>query len=230
MGDITSTQEELTACSATAMDKAAALNAALGMDDLNLFLETLGPMARAHRMVRVAHETGLGRESLYKSLRPGASPEFATVFKVLHSLGFQFRVCPTVGPDKYSPEGTRETLNQFHDEGEWKLVDDARVNRDLSIIGKQTFVTYFEVLVDFSIPDNEVADFIASELGCTPENAVSWRVKPARNLIRAGQAKTGLQIISQSNRLPSHITKRASELAETISETTKANHKNVIPN
>lgn len=218
MGDMTATQEDLTSCPATGTNEASALNAALGMGDFKLFMETLGAMTRAHRMVRVAHETGLGRESLYKSMRAGASPEFATVLKVLNSLGFQIQVCPIVGLDKYPPEETCETLDQVHQEREWKLVDDARANRDLSIIGKQTFVTYFEILVDFSIPDNEVADFIASELGCTPENALSWRVKPARNLIRAGQSKTGLQIISRSNRLPSHITHRASELAEAISD------------
>ena len=46
-------------------------------------------------MRRVAQETGLGRESLYKSMRSGASPEFGTVLKVLRALGFWLQVHPT---------------------------------------------------------------------------------------------------------------------------------------
>ena len=49
-------------------------------------------MTRAHRMKRVAQETGLGRESLYKSMRAGASPEFHTVLRVLRALGFRLQV------------------------------------------------------------------------------------------------------------------------------------------
>ena len=93
-------------------------------------------------------------------------------------------------------------------------MDEAKVNRHLGIIGKQTFVTYFELLADLELPDDEVADLIASELGCTFENAMSWRVKPARALVRAGQAKTALMIISRSNRLPRDVASMASELAD----------------
>ncbi len=92
-------------------------------------------------------------------------------------------------------------------------MDEAKVERYLGIIGKQTFVTYYELLADFNLPDNEIADVIASELNCTFDNAMSWRVEPARTLIRAGQARTALQMVSRSTRLPDHITQRASELA-----------------
>ena len=37
----------------------------------------------------VAQETGLGRESLYKSLSPDGNPEFATVLKVVRALGLR---------------------------------------------------------------------------------------------------------------------------------------------
>ena len=79
---------------ATSDDKTAALNAALDAGDLNRVVGTLGEMARAHRMRRVAQETGLGRESLYKSMRAGANPEFNTVLKVLRALGFRIQVTP----------------------------------------------------------------------------------------------------------------------------------------
>ena len=51
-------------------------------------------MTRTHRMKRVAQETSLGRESLYKSMRAGASPEFNTVLRVLRSLGFRLQGNP----------------------------------------------------------------------------------------------------------------------------------------
>ena len=52
-----------------------ALNTALEAGDLVRIMRTMAEMTRAHRMKRVAEETGLGRESLYKSMRSRASPE-----------------------------------------------------------------------------------------------------------------------------------------------------------
>lgn len=72
----------------------AALNAALEAGDLEQITGVMGEMARAHRIRRVARETGLGEKSLYKSMRAGASPEFNTVLRVLRSLGFQLQVIP----------------------------------------------------------------------------------------------------------------------------------------
>ena len=76
---------------ATSDEMAAALNAALEAGDLN---SIMGRMTRAHRMRRVAQETGLGEKSLYKSMRAGASPEFNTMLRVLRSLGFRLQVIP----------------------------------------------------------------------------------------------------------------------------------------
>ena len=72
----------------------AALNAALATGDRNRIMDALGDMTRANRMRRVAQETGLGRESLYKSMRAGASPQFATVLKLTPALGFYLQVEP----------------------------------------------------------------------------------------------------------------------------------------
>ena len=71
-----------------------ALNTALEAGDLERIMGTMAEMTRAHRMRRVAQETGLGRESLYKSMRAGANPEFNTVLKVLRALGFRLQVTP----------------------------------------------------------------------------------------------------------------------------------------
>lgn len=71
----------------SAEDMAAYLEAALEDGDPALFTAALGDVARAKGMTAIARETGLGRESLYKALSPDGNPEFATVVKVLQSLG-----------------------------------------------------------------------------------------------------------------------------------------------
>ena len=73
-------------------DMVAYLDAALEDGDPALILAVLGDIARARGMTQVAGEAGLGRESLYKSLSATGNPEFATVLKVLNSLGLQLHV------------------------------------------------------------------------------------------------------------------------------------------
>ena len=94
MGHGEDIKEDAAAGPATGAGRTAALNSALESGDLDLIMGTLGEMARAHPMRRLARETGLGRESLYKSMRAGASPEFNTVLKVLRSLGFRLQATP----------------------------------------------------------------------------------------------------------------------------------------
>ncbi len=81
----------------TEEDMVAYLNVALEDGDLRLIMATLGDIARARRMSLVAQETGLGRESLYKSLSPDGNPEFATVLKVVSALGLHLQATPTSG-------------------------------------------------------------------------------------------------------------------------------------
>lgn len=70
-------------------DKAVAeyMTAVLETDDPDLLLAALGDVARAKGMSQVAKDAGLGRESLYKALAPGAKPRFDTVLKVARALG-----------------------------------------------------------------------------------------------------------------------------------------------
>jgi probable addiction module antidote protein len=68
-------------------DMAAYLEAALEEGDAALFTAALGDVARAKGMTAIARKTGLGRESLYKALSADGNPEFATVLKVMHSIG-----------------------------------------------------------------------------------------------------------------------------------------------
>ena len=48
-------------------------------------------------MALVAQETGLGRESLYKSLSADGDPEFATVLKVVRALGLRLHATAAQG-------------------------------------------------------------------------------------------------------------------------------------
>lgn len=69
-----------------------ALNDALARSDATAIKETLGQIARDRGMSQVARETGLARESLYRSLDPKGNPEFTTVLKVLSSIGLRLEV------------------------------------------------------------------------------------------------------------------------------------------
>ena len=63
------------------------MTAVLEAEDPDLLLLALGDVARARGMARVAKDAGLGRESLYKALAPGAKPRFDTILKVAKALG-----------------------------------------------------------------------------------------------------------------------------------------------
>jgi probable addiction module antidote protein len=64
-------------------------NAALAAGNPALVVEALGNFARTRGMSQVAKEAGLARESLYRSLGSGGNPEFATILKVLSSMGLR---------------------------------------------------------------------------------------------------------------------------------------------
>ena len=68
------------------------LTAALEEGDPDVFLTAVGNVAKARGMTHIAQATGLGRESLYKALSPGAKPKYDTVLKVLRSLGVRLTV------------------------------------------------------------------------------------------------------------------------------------------
>ena len=63
------------------------LTAALESGDPDFLLLALADVARARGMAQVARDAGLGRESLYKALAPGAKPRFDTVLRVARALG-----------------------------------------------------------------------------------------------------------------------------------------------
>ncbi len=70
------------------------MTAVLDTEDTELFLLALSDIARAKGMAQVAKDAGLGRESLYKALAPGAKPRLDTILKVARALGVKFSAHP----------------------------------------------------------------------------------------------------------------------------------------
>jgi probable addiction module antidote protein len=70
------------------------LSEAFESGDDKLIARALGTVARAKGMTEVANDTGLSRESLYRSLSEQGRPELATAMKVLDSFDMQLVVKP----------------------------------------------------------------------------------------------------------------------------------------
>lgn len=76
-------------------EAAAYLNAALEDESeggSEIFLLALRDVAKAHGMGRIAQDTRLSRESLYRTLSRKGNPRFSTLEAVLESLGLKLTV------------------------------------------------------------------------------------------------------------------------------------------
>ncbi len=62
--------------------------------DSALLAAALGDIAKARGMTQLARDTGLSRESLYKSLSGERAPSSDTLFKVIRALGFELNIRP----------------------------------------------------------------------------------------------------------------------------------------
>jgi probable addiction module antidote protein len=70
------------------------LAAALEDPDPEVFMMAVSNVAKARGIAKIARDSGLGRESLYKALAPGAKPRFETVRKLVDALGVRWTVAP----------------------------------------------------------------------------------------------------------------------------------------
>ncbi|WP_197710892.1 addiction module antidote protein [Agrobacterium rosae] len=63
----------------------------VAMEDENpdVFIAALGHVAKARGIAKIAEVSGLGRESLYKALKPGSKLRYETMHKIIHALGFR---------------------------------------------------------------------------------------------------------------------------------------------
>jgi probable addiction module antidote protein len=55
-------------------------------------LTALGNIAKAKGMTQIAKDTGLGRESLYKTFNPNTKPKFDTIMKIINAIGVKIQV------------------------------------------------------------------------------------------------------------------------------------------
>jgi probable addiction module antidote protein len=76
---------------------AAYLSAIVEECDTQLLLSAIGDIAKARGMSKIASESGLGRESLYKALNSNAKPRFDTILKVIEALGVTIVFNPISG-------------------------------------------------------------------------------------------------------------------------------------
>ncbi|MDP2792090.1 MAG: putative addiction module antidote protein [Rectinemataceae bacterium] len=70
------------------------LTAALEDPNPDVLLAAVRDVARSRGMAQLAKDAGLGRESLYKALAPGAKPRYDTILKLLHALGVKLEASP----------------------------------------------------------------------------------------------------------------------------------------
>jgi probable addiction module antidote protein len=70
------------------------LSAAAADENPDVLIAALGDVAKARGMAEISRKSGLGRESLYKSLVVGAKPRHETIQSVLYAIGMQFAVVP----------------------------------------------------------------------------------------------------------------------------------------
>ena len=77
----------------TPEDVAAYIEAVLEEDDPKLLLAALRDVTESQGgMTMMAEKTGLGRESLYKSLSENGNPKLSTLFEVIKALGLHLSV------------------------------------------------------------------------------------------------------------------------------------------
>jgi len=81
--------------------------------DSQLLLAAISDIAKARGMSKIASDSGLGRESLYKALKPESKPRFETILKVLNSLGvkIQFNPIHEIDKNKITQKKTIKSVN-----------------------------------------------------------------------------------------------------------------------
>ena len=76
------------------VEAAAYLNAALEDGSPDVFLLALRDVASAHGLSRIARETSLNRENMYRILSENGNPQLSSLQALLHQLGLRLAVEP----------------------------------------------------------------------------------------------------------------------------------------
>jgi probable addiction module antidote protein len=77
---------------ATPKAMSAYLSEAFAEGDPKAITHALGVIARARGMSKLARESGVAREALYKALSQEGNPEFSTIVKVVNAMGLELAV------------------------------------------------------------------------------------------------------------------------------------------
>lgn len=80
--------------------QAAYLNEAFTTRDPAEVAEALGTIARARGMTKVAKNSGLAREALYRGLSRTGNPELGTVLKVIDALNLKIAIGADTPPPR----------------------------------------------------------------------------------------------------------------------------------
>ena len=106
----------------TPEESAAYLEACLeeAQGDAAFIAKALGDIARARGMSQIASDTGLSRESLYKSLSGERIPSFDTILKVVNALGLSLHTAVPIsnGTSAQQRVYSRDRKTQYCSEGE----------------------------------------------------------------------------------------------------------------
>ena len=78
----------------TGEDIAEYLVAASEDGDPQVLAAAIGDIVRSRNVSKIARETGLTREGIYKALSPDGNPSFATIWKVARSLDLELGFRP----------------------------------------------------------------------------------------------------------------------------------------
>ena len=72
------------------------LSLVLEENNPGLLLSAIGQIAKARGMAKIAADSGLGRESLYKTLNENSQPRFDTIMKVLGAMNIKMKFAPVI--------------------------------------------------------------------------------------------------------------------------------------
>ncbi len=76
----------------TPEDAAYFLDAVLVDGDAGEIADALGVVARAHGMAAIAEQSGLSRETLYRTLSEAGNPRLETLIGILRAMGLRLSV------------------------------------------------------------------------------------------------------------------------------------------
>jgi probable addiction module antidote protein len=82
-------------------------------NDPNLLIKAIGHIAKARGMSKIAKDSGLGRESLYKALSEDSHPRFDTILKVLNAMNIKISFAPAKSNSKPRSTVSKKTKTKL---------------------------------------------------------------------------------------------------------------------